>query len=436
MTVKEIAKLAGVSIGTVDRVLHNRGRVSPETAEKISDIIKKYHFTPNPIARRLKRNRAYRFCALVPRRDQDSGYWEQVIMGILEGAREMIPLGIETEIVEFDHYDSAAFRKAVRETLKKEPDGVIFAPIFPEEARPFTKNLQRKKIPYVFFDADLPGANPICTIGQDSFKGGYLAGKLLHLFIGKITGSVAVLYAPKSYHISRRKDGFLRYAKEQGFMTIVRNYVRKDRMVLSDSEIAGFLKKHRNLQGIFVSYADVHQIAEAAKDRRKKGNFYIVGYDLVPANHRLLKEGKIDAIISQRPQEQSRQALLSLYRHIVLESTVNPGIEMPLDIYIKDNVPEENDPDSPNMVPTSPWDASEYFHTKEDSKSYLELIFIEDADDISFKIKAIKMVAKALKNTKVFNKISNKKYSEKECNILLNDLGFSWDGKTIQIIGE
>ena len=349
MTVREIAKLAGVSIGTVDRVLHNRGRVSPETAEKISAIIEKHRFTPNPIARRLKRNRAYRFCALVPQRNRDYGYWEQVILGIQEGAQEVTSLGIETEIIEFDYYNSAAFGKAAKKTLDKEPDGVIFAPIFPDIAKPFTEKLNKKLIPYAFFDADLPGANPICTIGQDSFKGGYLAGKLLHLFIGKITGSVAVLYEPESFHISRRRDGFLQYSREQKFKTVIKNYSRKDGMELSDREISGFLMKQGNLQGVFVSYADVQQIALAAEEKRKKEKFFIVGYDLVPANQRLLKEGRIDAIISQRPQEQSRQALLSLYRYIVLGNSIDPSVEMPLDIYIRENVPEENGLGSPLM---------------------------------------------------------------------------------------
>ncbi|MCL2834396.1 MAG: LacI family DNA-binding transcriptional regulator [Treponema sp.] len=347
MTVREIAKLAGVSIGTVDRVLHNRGRVLPETDAKIRAIIDKYHFIPNPIARRLKRNKAYRFCALVPQRNLDSGYWEQVIHGIKSGADEVASLGIETEIIEFNHYDPAAFRRGARQILTREPDGVILAPLFPDIARPFTVSLQKKGIPYTFFDADLPGAKPICAIGQDSFRGGYLAGKLLHLFIGKITGSVAVLYDPRSYHIGRRRDGFLSYSKEQGIKTVIKNYARRDGMVLSNREITGFLKKQENLQGVFVSYADVHQIADAAEARRKKGNFFIVGYDLVPANHKLLMEGRIDAIISQRPQEQSRQALLSLYRYIVLGSSIDPAVEMPLDIYVRENIPDENGLDSP-----------------------------------------------------------------------------------------
>jgi LacI family transcriptional regulator len=312
MTVREIAKLAGVSIGTVDRVIHGRGEVSLETAKKVGEIIEKHRFTPNPIARRLKRNRAYRFCALVPRRDQDSGYWGQIIQGIQAGTFEVEPLGIETEIIEFDHYDLKDFERAYKETLQKKPDGVFFPPYEPNIAMSFTENMDNMQIPYVFFDSDLPRAKPICIIGQDPFQGGYLAGNLLRLFIGTITGSVAVFYAPFSYHIGRRKDGFLQYASENGIKAAARNFKDKDLNVLSDLEIERYLIKHPDLQGVFVSYADVHMFANAAQARRKQGNFFIVGYDLVPANHKLVKEGMIDAIISQRPQEQGRLALLSL----------------------------------------------------------------------------------------------------------------------------
>ena len=340
MTVREIAKLAGVSIGTVDRVIHSRGRVSPETAKKIGAIIDKHQFTPNPIARRLKRNRAYRFCALVPQRDQDSGYWGQIIQGIQGVAHEMEALGVETEIIEFDHYDSFVFEKATKEILRNNPDGVIFAPIHREISEPFAENLDKKQIPYVFFDSRIPDANPICSIGQDSFRGGYLAGKLLQLFIGSSVSSVAVLYAKGSFHIEQRRDGFLHYTAEQGIKAEVKNCYRKAELAFPKKEIANFFMKRQGLQGVFVSYSEVQQIAEIAEDRRKNGDFFIVGYDLVPVNHKLLKEGRIDAIISQRPQEQSRQALLSLYHCIVLGYNVEANIEMPLDIYVKENVPE------------------------------------------------------------------------------------------------
>jgi LacI family transcriptional regulator len=340
MNVKEIATLAGVSVGTVDRVIYHRGRVSAETRERIEAIIEQYQFTPNPIARRLKRNRAYRFCAFLPRRDQDAGYWGQALEGIQEGAREISPLGVETEIIEYDRYSVRGFRKAADSLLADKPDGIILSPVMPEKIKTLITAIKSNEIPCVFFDADLPEADPLCAIGQDSFRGGYLAGRLMHLFAGKVTKPVAVLDAHgEDYHIIQRRDGFLRYAGEQGFSTVVREYSGYKGVELSADEITLFLKENRELTGIFITNCMAHRVAEAAKGPKKRNPFILVGYDLIPKNRELLRNGGIDAIISQRPEEQGRQALLNLYRHIVLEQPVPQKIEIPLDVYFKENVP-------------------------------------------------------------------------------------------------
>jgi LacI family transcriptional regulator len=340
MTVKEIAALAGVSVGTVDRVIYRRGRVSPETKARIEAIIEQYQFTPNPIARRLKRNRAYRFFAFLPRRDQDAGYWGQALEGIREGAREISPLGVETEIIEYDRYSAGGFRKAADSMLAEKPDGIILSPIMPEKIKPLITNIRAREIPCVFFDADLPGSDPLCAIGQDSFRGGYLAGRLMHLLAGKITKPVAVLDAHgEDYHITRRRDGFLRYAGEAGFSTVVREYSGYRGLELSADEVAVFLKAHPNLAGIFITNCMAHRVAEAVKRQKKPSSPLLVGYDLIPKNRELLRDGGINAIISQRPEEQGRQALLYMYRHIVLEQQIPPKIEIPLDVYIKENIP-------------------------------------------------------------------------------------------------
>jgi LacI family transcriptional regulator len=342
MTVKEIAELAEVSIGTVDRVLYCRGRVSAATREKVEAIIARYQFTPNPIARRLKRNRAYRFCALIPRRDQDSGYWGQALNGIRGGADEVASLGVETEIVEYDRYSPGSFCSATGDILKWKTDGVLFAPVVPEESDFFVKVLQDANIPYVFFDADFPGARPLCAIGQDSFKGGYLAGRLMNLFAGTITRPVAVLGRLwQEYHMTRRRDGFLAYAAEHSFSAVTWEYSDSQGLELSAEEISRYLREHSDLTGAFITNSFTHRIAGAAKPLRDKGNFIIIGYDLIPANHILLREGAIDAIISQRPEYQGRRALLDLYRNIVLGRKVAARAEIPLDVYIRENVPSE-----------------------------------------------------------------------------------------------
>ncbi|MCL1811975.1 MAG: LacI family transcriptional regulator [Treponema sp.] len=341
MTVHEIAELAGVSIGTVDRVLHNRGRVSAETKAKVEAIIEQYQFTPNPIARRLKRNRPYRFCTLTPGRGQDAGYWGQIIEGIERAAGEIRTLGVETEIVEFDRYDPQSFKKTSNLIRAGKPDGLLFAPIMPKRTRSFIEWFCAEKIPIVFVDSDIPETSPLCVIGQDPLGGGYLAGRLLHLFAGTVSEPVAVLDAHgDDYHITRRRDGFLSYAEKNGFPVIVREYSDFEGSEISVDEIAQFLRKQQQLSGLFITNCMAHRVAEAVSLIWKKSHpFLLIGYDLIPDNRRLLLEGRIDAIISQRPEEQGREALLTLFRSVVLEQEVESRREIPLDVYIRENTP-------------------------------------------------------------------------------------------------
>jgi len=338
MTVHEIAALAGVSIGTVDRVLHKRSRVSAATRAKVEAIIEQYQFTPNPIARRLKRNKAYRFCALIPRRDQDAGYWGQIIAGIERAAREIKPLGAETEIIEYDRYAPEAFERTSDAIRSGKPEGLLFAPIMQKRTRPFVERICADKIPIVFVDTDMPGTEPLCVIGQDSFSGGYLAGRLFHLFAGTVSMPAAVLDAHgDDYNIIRRREGFLSYAEKNDFPVIVREYSDYGGGDISVKKIARFLKENPNLSGIFITNCMAHLVADAVKQRKGNEPFLLVGYDLIPSNQLQLLQGRISAIISQRPEEQGREALLTLFRSVVLEQTVETKWEIPLDVYIKEN---------------------------------------------------------------------------------------------------
>jgi LacI family transcriptional regulator len=339
MTVKDIAELAGVSIGTVDRVLYKRGRVAPKTKVKIEKIIERYQFSPNLHARSLKRNRPYHFCTVLPRRDQDSGYWGQVIEGIKSGEKVTAPLGVKSEIIEYDRYSVESFRRAVLPPLKKKPDGLIFVPIMPDTTLAFIAEIQAEGIPYIFIDANIPAMTPLCAIGQDPFKSGYLAGKLMHLFIHGDSKPLAVLDAHgEDYHIKQRRNGFTSYAEEHNLSVVVQEYsgFRGTDLLLSEAE--SFLNKQKDLSGVFVTNAMVHRVAEA---EHNKGNLPLIGYDLLPHNRHCLEDGTITALISQQPYEQGRIAILNLYRSVVLEQIIAPRVDIPINIYIRENLPPD-----------------------------------------------------------------------------------------------
>lgn len=338
MTVKEIADRAGVSIGTVDRVLHGRGRVSADTKAKIEAIIESSGFKPNSIARRLKRAKPYRFSVLVPAGHEDSGYWGQAREGIESAAEEIRAEGIETSIREFDRYEAASFRAAADAVLRDGSDAVLLAPIMPSEALRFVERLEGR-VPYAFFDADLPGTAPVCGIGQDSFRGGYLAGRLAELFSGGGGLFAAVDAHGEDFHIRTRRDGFRAYAEERGFSVVVAESVDLEDAAAAAGLIASLLRDHPDLAGVFVTSASCHRVADATRSHRARGRFAVVGYDLVPENERLLREGAIDAIISQRPQTQGRRGLLDLYRFVVLGREVERRVDVPIDLFIKENLP-------------------------------------------------------------------------------------------------
>ena len=85
----DIAKMAGVSVGTVDRVIHNRGRVSEENRKKVQAILEMVHYQPNLMARSLAASKKqYHILAITPSFVQGE-YWEAISEGIDKAAAEM-----------------------------------------------------------------------------------------------------------------------------------------------------------------------------------------------------------------------------------------------------------------------------------------------------------------------------------------------------------
>src|SRR5258708_14747881 len=122
MRIKDIARAAGVSVGTVDRVLHNRGKVSEDALKKVMDVLNKNEYKPNLIARMLGSNRSYRIAVLLPNPDQDP-YWPITRVRVLQAQAEWQNYGVQSSILPFDIIHKASFDKAPDKLLRRNPDG-------------------------------------------------------------------------------------------------------------------------------------------------------------------------------------------------------------------------------------------------------------------------------------------------------------------------
>jgi LacI family transcriptional regulator len=337
MTVIEIAAQAGVSIGTVDRVLHNRGRVSPETKSRIQKIIEKEGYQPNPLARHLKRNKDYRIGVLMPGLEKESRYWNQMYDGILKAAGELSAFSIKIELFEFIRPDSKSLALAFARMTASPCCAYIITPVMQEETRSLLKK-EKSGVPYVLIDSSIPEADALSTVAQDPFRGGFLAGKMMGL-ISPSPGPFAVVRPfTEAFNLNERARGFKEWFALRPGVRIIDIVCPELETDKTDQLLGDALRQNPDLKGIFAVSSIGHKIVDVIDTSGKKKDIAIIGYDLVTENVQYLKDGKIDCLISQRPEEQGRHAVGQLYKKLVLEEEPTPKIDMPLDIYFKENL--------------------------------------------------------------------------------------------------
>ncbi|MCX2680862.1 substrate-binding domain-containing protein [Galbibacter sp. EGI 63066] len=354
MTIKEIAKLANVSLGTVDRVIHKRGKVSKKTEEKVSAIIKKVNYQPNIYARGLVLNKSYDIIALVPS-FVEGEYWEMPSKGIKMAEKNLSKFGIKLEILYFDQNSVPSFIEKADELIKLKPDGVILAPVINFEAAKLTKKLEKANIPFSLIDSNIPNSNALSFIGQDAFQSGKLAAKLMCSEI-KAQGTISIITIKNNENhnktLQQRIEGFKDYIYNSDFIADIS--LTENNIHLGSANWEECLTQACNPDndtvGIFVPSSMIHYVAKCIESNvDTMGNIKLIGNDLIANNVKYLKKGIINYLIGQRPENQGYLALESFYKHLVLEKQVPSEKYLPLDIITQENLMYYNDDDVVSM---------------------------------------------------------------------------------------
>lgn len=338
VTIKDIAERAQLSIGTVDRVIHGRGRVSKKTEEKIKDIIRKTGYKTNIHARNLSMKKTHRFGVVMPYPEQDGGYWEILKRGIDQAVGELASFNVHRHYFYFDKYSEKSFIDAGKQALQEKMGGLLIAPVLLNAGMSFVHTIP-DTIPYVYVDSTIPGTSPIVAIGQNSYQSGICAARLMHMLLAG-TGNIAVLrILPNDFHINERVRGFLSYfgknsqAQVQVF-NVDGSAGEKELVEL----VTSIEREMTGCRGIFTTNAETCRIANALRATGRT-RYRLIGYDCTEENVRLLERGAIDFIISQSTREQGYTGINTLFRRLVLKEPVSGGeVTMPIDIVIAENL--------------------------------------------------------------------------------------------------
>jgi LacI family transcriptional regulator len=338
-TLKEIANMANVSIGTVDRVIHRRGRVSQATASRVQQIIRDVEYKPNILARSLSSTKSYLFGVLIPLPEQDGHYWELPHKGIAKAQQELQFYKVEVEYYYYDKYSEVSFEHACRLVLRDSErlDGLLIAPVLSKEAEKFI-TLIPSYLPYIFLDSYIPNSKCLSYIGEDSFQSGVLSAKLMQMLVGR-QGTIALIKAlPFDYHIEDRIRGFKSFFESQPSIKLAIYEVSTRDSQSFETVTRQILQENPDLDGIFTSNACSFHIAKMIKASSVNRKIHIIGYDLIEQNISCLQEGTIDFLISQRSEMQGYTSIYKLYKKIVLKEKIESEVLMPLDIITQENL--------------------------------------------------------------------------------------------------
>ena len=340
--IKDIAERAGVSVGTVDRVLHNRPNVSQKALEKVSKALEEMDYQPNMYASALAYNKSYTFYLIIPKHESEA-YWDEIEQGAHAATERRRDFGITLKLLYYERFNTPSFVRTANECLKENPDGVIMVPGKLDVTTRFASQLQETNVPFILLDSYLPDLKPLSFYGQDSFQSGYFAARMLMLIASK-EKEIMIMKQLKNGHIgskqqSNRETGFRHYMHDH-FPDIAItefNLPLDEKREKYDQLLEEFFTTHPQVHHCITFNSKAHLVGDFLL-RTNRRNVQIMGYDMVPKNEECVKQGSISFLIAQHAYRQGFSCVESLFEAVVLKKEVNPVNYMPIELLTKENV--------------------------------------------------------------------------------------------------
>lgn len=324
MTTSEIAKMLGISRGTVSRVINGHPNVNAETRERVLAALAENAYKPNEAARSLVMQRRWRVAVVVF--SEPLFFWEQVRAGVNAAVSQLAIHGVTADYFVTDILRPGEQVELLRELPARGYDAIALAP---NDVRILSEEIDRLSAsgtPVLLLNVDIPAANRLCYVGCDDEQAGALAAELL-CRTRPAPGEVALLALQDPVaSIGRRITGFRRtLARLEG--SAVHHILRFSRKAEGVyDELRALLRGNPSVTGIYVALGALEQAAQAVADAGMLGKVAVIGHDLSAEIYRCLRAGTVTATVGHEPYNQGYYAVKLLYNYLNTQTPPSQSI--------------------------------------------------------------------------------------------------------------
>ncbi len=340
-TTKDLAKAAGVSLATVDRVLNGRGGVRQATVERVNAAIRELNYVLDISAANLARSTEYKLVFLLP--DHDDEFTNMIHLAIDEANTFMAHERATVSIIRVPANNPHRIVQELDGLSADEVNGVAIMAPETAQVRDAILRLDTRGIAVVAFVSNQPNAQSAYFVGINNEAAGRTAGQLLARFTGERQGTVLVLTETmQSRDSQERRLGFdaimAKYTPRLRVWPSMETYADSTRMA---TIVAAALHNNPEIIGIYLMNHDIAETMRSIEEQTLPKKIVIIGHELTPHTRARLIDGSMDAVITQDVGHLVRSAIRVLKARITRIGPVASQERIRIEIILRENLPED-----------------------------------------------------------------------------------------------
>lgn len=337
-TLSDVAKAAGVSYATADRVINARGNVAEKSIRKVQAAMETLGYVRDITAANLSRGRIYQLAVLIPA--GQNAFFQEMRTALSEIGKHLNAERVSVTVVDVEAFSSEGLFKALQDLDAETLDGIAVVGLTSKDLEAPLAKLRQHGVTVVSLVADLMQDQRDAYIGINNLAAGRTAARLIGMSHRESAGQVLTIAGSLDAedHL-RRLEGFREILSvDFSSLTLLDPLICRDNEGLVYNAVSQALRPDNGITAIYNVGAGNRGLIRALNDAAPETSPLCIVHELVPHSRAALEAGLIHFIIDQRPEIEVARAV-SILRALIDHRPLPPMPELVPMIYVPDNLP-------------------------------------------------------------------------------------------------